>query len=292
MNSEQFRLWCKGSTFPPVFPAQSHKPLIMGVLNVTPDSFSDGGRFLDPIHAYEQAMRMVAGGADLIDIGGESSKPGAEPISAAEELNRVMPVIARIRAASDVCMAIDTYKAEVMREAVAAGVGCINDIMGLRSENALSTAATLGVPVCLMHMQGHPQSMQNNPSYAKDVVAEINDFFKERMIACQQAGIPPEYLILDPGFGFGKSVQHNLNLVKRMAEFHLHKRPLLLGVSRKSTLGILLKKPVSERLIGGIAISVFAALQGVTIIRTHDVEETRQALHVVDAIIKGGIEKE
>jgi len=285
VNSEQFNQWCQAIISPSLAVDYSSPPLIMGILNITPDSFSDGGCYTCPDHAYEQAMSMIAQGADIIDIGGESSKPGAVPVSCAEELARVIPVIERIRAVHDVCISIDTCKAEVMQSAVSAGASMINDITALTGEGALSMAASLQVPVCLMHMQGVPASMQDNPLYHQDVVDEINLFFQQRITTCLQAGIARHQLILDPGFGFGKLVRHNLQLVQRFAEFQQHKQPLLLGVSRKSTLGTVLQKPVGERMPGGVAVSVFAAMQGANIIRTHDVDETRQALQMLHAIV-------
>ena len=286
MNREQFQHWCHQSVVPTVQTlTYVQKPLIMGVLNVTPDSFSDGGDFLNVSHAYDRAQEMIAEGVDIIDIGGESSKPGAVPVSSAEELARVIPVIERIRAASDVCISIDTYKAEVMDAAVSAGATLINDIKALTDKGALATAARLNVPVCLMHMRGEPQSMQNNPHYSMDVVEEINDFFQQRITACVHAGISLEHLILDPGFGFGKSVAHNLCILNRLGEFQQHHLRLLLGVSRKSTLGAVLQRQVFELLPGGLALAVFAALQGVTIIRTHDVDATSQALKMIHAIV-------
>ncbi len=257
----------------------------MGVLNITPNSFSDGGCFLDRGHATRRAEEMIVEGVDIIDIGGESSRPGAEPASCAEELARVIPVIESIRAASDVCISIDTCKAEVMEAAVMAGATLINDISALTGVGSLAVARRLKVPVCLMHMQGTPQLMQNNPHYSRDIVDEINDFFLQRIHVCLQAGIPREHLILDPGFGFGKWVPHNLSIVNRLREFQHHNLPLLLGVSRKSTIGAVLQKPVLERLPGGLAIAVLAALQGVSIIRTHDVAATSQALQMIHAIV-------
>lgn len=261
------------------------KPLIMGVLNVTPDSFSDGGQFLDCNHAVAHANRLIVQGVDIIDIGGESSKPGAQCVSIDEELSRVIPVIERIRAISDICISIDTYKADVMKAAVAAGANIINDIKALTGEGALSVAAMLDVPICLMHMHGEPLFMQNKPTYIRNVVDEIDSFFHERIETCSAAGIPRHRLILDPGFGFGKTVQHNLMLVNALSMFKQHELPVMLGVSRKSTIGAITNKAIAERLSGGLALAVFAALQGVTIIRTHDVNETKQALDLIDAVM-------
>lgn len=285
MNNSEFLNWLNHYTKIHSSPVSS-KPLIMGVLNVTPDSFADGGRYIDPNAALQQALRMVDAGVDLIDLGGESSQPGARAVSIQEQLERVLPVIEKIRQESDICLSIDTTKAVVMRAAVAAGAGMINDIKALSEEGALAAAAELNVPVCLMHMNGIPETMQENPYYSKDVVDEINDFFLDRIERCTQAGIVPQHLILDPGFGFGKSVQHNLWLTKHIQRFQRHGLPLLLGASRKSTLGAVLNKAVEQRLIGSIAVAVFAGLQGVAIIRTHDVDETNQALSMIDAIVQ------
>ena len=265
------------------------QPLIMGVLNVTPDSFSDGGCYLDPSVAFDRAMIMVAEGADIIDIGGESTRPGALPISVHEELARVMPVIERLRSVCAIKISIDTYKAQVMQAAVAGGATMINDITALGNHDALLVAATLNVPICLMHMQGAPSFMQQQPTYPSGVVAAINDFFTERIATCGRAGIARERLILDPGFGFGKSTTHNLSLMRGLPAFQQHALPILLGVSRKSTIGIILNKTVLERNYGGLALVVFAALQGVSIIRTHDVAATYQALTIIDAIMKAGL---
>jgi dihydropteroate synthase len=260
------------------------KPLVMGILNITPDSFSDGGHFISAQNAYERAQEMMAQGADIIDIGGESTKPGAVPVSCEEELARVIPVIERLRAVSDICLSIDTYKATVMEAAISAGATFINDVKALTAPGALAIAAQLKVPVCLMHMQGTPGSMQDNPEYSGDIIDEINQFFKQRIDACLQAGIAREHIILDPGFGFGKTKAHNLTLVKRLHEFQTHERPILLGASRKQTIGLVLNKSPLERTIGGLAVSVMAALQGVSIIRTHDIDSTQQALTMTQAI--------
>ncbi len=256
----------------------------MGILNVTPNSFSDGGKFLTPDRACERAFQLISQGADLLDIGGESTKPGALPVSVDVELSRVIPVIKQIRSSSDVCISIDTNKPEVMKAAVEAGANIINDICALSSKGALEMAANLGVPVCLMHMKGQPENMQQNPHYPTGVLNEVMDFFAERINACLQAGIEKKHLILDPGFGFGKLAQDNLYLVNKLEHFAAWKLPILLGVSRKSTIGALLNKEVDDRLIGSIALTVFAALKGVGIIRTHDVDETHQALTIIHKV--------
>ncbi|TAL60347.1 MAG: dihydropteroate synthase [Legionella sp.] len=285
MNLEQFLGWLENQPF---FISSQEKPLIMGVLNITPDSFFDGGQFTVVDKAINQALTMIAEGADLIDIGGESAKPGAIAISAAEELSRVIPVIEELRRHSDICISIDTYKPEVMVAAVKAGANVINDIYALQQPGALAAAAQLNVPVCLMHMQGTPQHMQQNPHYPQGVVEAIMSFFAERIAACEQAGIKRQQLILDPGFGFGKLVQDNLILTQQSEIFKEFSLPLLLGVSRKSTIGAVLGIEANERLIGSIALTVYAALKGVAIFRTHDVGATNQALLMIDAVRKAG----
>lgn len=263
----------------------SQRPLVMGILNVTPDSFSDGGQFFNPDNAFKKAMQMIAEGADIIDVGGESSRPGAEYVSCDEELARVLPVIERIRAHSDIDISIDTCKAKVMCEAVGAGASMINDIQALTDTGALSVASNLKVPICLMHMKGTPKTMQDNPEYSEDVVDEIHTFFQQRVTMCEKKGVEEGRLILDPGIGFGKSLAHNLQILRRLGEFQQHKRPILLGLSRKSMLGEVLQQAVNTRLIGSIASAIFAVLQGVSIIRTHDVSESYQALHMLDSIM-------
>lgn len=274
MNNQAFNSWIHQSR---------RSPLVMGVLNVTYDSFSDGGQFVCPKLAFERAQIMIEQGADIIDVGGESSRPGAVPISADEELRRVIPVIERIRAFSDVCISVDTHKPRVMREAIQAGASWINDITALTSEGALETVAELKVPVCLMHMKGTPLTMQDNPDYV-DILQEINGFFEARIQACLNVNIDRRLLILDPGFGFGKSVQHNLDLIRHFDHFEQHGLPLMIGISRKSTLGILLNQDIHQRMSGGIALTVFAVLQGASMVRTHDVLETKQALMILDAL--------
>lgn len=264
--------------------SQPEKPLIMGIVNVTPDSFSDGGAFFSMKNACERAFHLIGQGADIIDIGGESTKPGAVAVPTEVELARIVPVIEHLRAQSDICISIDTYKPEVMEAAVAAGANVINDIYALRREGALAMAAKLAVPVCLMHMQGEPQNMQQSPQYADGVVNEVMQFFIERVACCVAAGIDPQHLILDPGFGFGKQAQDNLYLIKQLKRFSTLKLPLLLGVSRKTTIGEVLAKNVDERVIGSIALAVYAALKGIAIIRTHDVDETNQALIMIDKV--------
>jgi dihydropteroate synthase len=256
----------------------------MGILNVTPDSFTDGGDFVLPANALERARVMVEEGADIIDVGGESTRPGSHSVSVEEELGRVIPVIRGIAAELPVPISIDTSKSEVMREAVAAGAGMINDVMALQAEGALEAARDAAVPVCLMHMQGEPRSMQHNPEYS-DVVAEVESFFQQRIEACDAAGIPRGRLLLDPGFGFGKLLEHNLELLNDLERFTAFDLPLLVGISRKSMLGAILNDaPVDERLYGSLAAAVMAVERGAAIIRVHDIKPTVDALKIVQAV--------
>ncbi len=252
-------------------------PCVMGIVNVTPDSFSDGGKFFAVDQALQQARKLVADGAAIIDIGGESTRPGSTPVDVEEEIRRVVPAIEAISAELDVPISIDTLKAEVMRVAVKAGAGLINDVNALRGEGALQAAAELNVPVCLMHMQGTPQTMQKEPHY-DNVVQEVKDFLQERIAACEAAGITRSNLILDPGFGFGKKARHNLRLMKHLSDFMEMDLPVLVGVSRKSIIGAMLNVSVDERLAGSLALASIAVWQGAKIIRSHDVKETLQAI--------------
>jgi dihydropteroate synthase len=283
VSPEQFIGWLEQKSQPDVH-AYFRKPLIMGILNVTSDSFFDGGHYLSMDRACEHAFNLIAQGADIIDIGGESTKPGAVQVPLDVELSRIVPVIEHIRKNSDVCISIDTSKPQVMSAAVHAGANIINDVYALKRDGALATAAQLGVPVCLMHMQGEPNTMQNHPFYPDGVMSELMHFFYERINACEQAGIKRNRLIIDPGFGFGKLVEHNLSLMSKLNELNEFDLPVLLGISRKSTIGAVLGKEVEQRLIGSITLTVYAALKGVGIIRTHDVDETNQALLMVDAV--------
>jgi dihydropteroate synthase len=260
------------------------RPRIMGVINVTPDSFSDGGRFADPEAAIAHGLRLVEEGADLLDVGGESTRPGAEPVPLEEELRRVLPVIEGLAARVGVPIAVDTSKPEVMRRAVAAGAGMINDVFALCREGALEAAAELEVPVVLMHMQGEPATMQDDPRYL-DVVGEVRRFLAERVFACEMAGIPRARLIVDPGFGFGKTLEHNLELLARLKELEELGLPLLVGLSRKSMIGRLTgRERPDERLAGSLAAALLAVEQGADIVRVHDVAATREALAVRDAV--------
>jgi len=260
----------------------------MGVLNVTPDSFSDGGLFLSVEAAVEQGVRMAAEGAALIDVGGESTRPGAEPVTADEELRRVIPVIERLRAATAAIICVDTSKAEVMRAASAAGAGFINDVRALREPGALAAAAASGCAVCLMHMQGEPRTMQLAPSYAEDVVAEVRGFLAARVASCVAAGLAAERLAVDPGFGFGKTVEHNLTLLRRLGELAADGLPVLVGLSRKSMLGTLTGRAVGERVYGSVALAVIAVLAGARVVRAHDVGATVEALKVAAAVAGAG----
>ena len=256
---------------------------IMGILNVTPDSFSDGGIFLSRDAAVAHALTMVEEGADIIDVGGESTRPGAQAVSVQEELDRVIPVIEAIARAVPVPVSIDTSKPEVMRAAVAAGSGLINDVRALREPGALETAAALQVPVCLMHMQGEPRSMQQHPVYA-DVAVEVRDFLQERIHACVAAGIPRQRIVIDPGFGFGKSAEHNLELLRRLGELRTLGMPILAGLSRKSMIGALLGLPVAQRLHASVALALIAVQNGAAMLRVHDVRATREAIRMFEAV--------
>ncbi|MBW3515678.1 dihydropteroate synthase [Shewanella oncorhynchi] len=257
-------------------------PIVMGILNVTPDSFSDGGQYSSYELACQHADDMVAQGAGMIDIGGESTRPGAAEVSLADELARVIPLVKYVAAHHDVWISVDTSKPEVMRQAVAAGAHLINDVRALMEPGALEAAAELQVPICLMHMQGEPKSMQFAPTY-HNVIEEVSAFLTERIEACLRAGIPRELLILDPGFGFGKSLEHNYELLAKLDCFAQFDLPILIGLSRKSMIGNLLAKPTSERLAGSLAGAMIAAQKGAHIIRVHDVTETVDMLKVLQA---------
>lgn len=259
------------------------QPQIMGILNVTPDSFSDGGSFNTVDKALARARIMLSQGAGIIDVGGESTRPGSQSISLQHELDRVIPVIEKIHQELGVIISIDTSKAEVMQEAANAGVGLINDVTALASEKSLQMAGKLNLPICLMHMQGFPRSMQSSPDY-KNVVNEILQFFNKRIKTCLQYGISKNQLIIDPGFGFGKTVQHNLQLLKNLSDFKLLELPILIGLSRKSLLQHITDRTVENRLAGSVSMAVIAALNGGTIFRVHDVKETVDALKVVQAV--------
>jgi dihydropteroate synthase len=256
---------------------------VMGVVNATPDSFSDGGKFDTLDKALAQARRLIGEGAGILDIGGESSRPGARVVPLAEELERTIPLITALREETDMPLCIDTGKPEVMRAAVEAGASMINSIWALRQPGELRTAAELGVPVCLMHMQGTPETMQQNPVY-DDVVGEVREFLARRIDAAVAAGIEPGNIIVDPGFGFGKTIDHNLSLLKNLSALRDLGVPLLVGLSRKKMIGTILDKPVDERLYGSLSLAVIAAMLGADIVRVHDVGATVDALAMVGAL--------
>lgn len=283
MNTQQLHQWL--AEYVPVSEHCYKSPLVMGIVNVTPDSFSDAGQTFTPQSALRHAQNLIAQGADLLDIGGESSRPGALPVLEQEELDRVIPVIEAIRRVSSIALSVDTTKPAVMAAAVAAGASMVNDISALRENNALHLIAALNVPVCLVHMQGTPDTMQENPQYPRPVIEEISAFFEHQIRRCTDAGISAKNLILDPGWGFGKTPAHNLQLLKQARVLTKGDRPWLYGLSRKSTLGAVLHvAAVKDRLIAGIAGEIVAALHGVALLRTHEVDKTKQALTMLNAV--------
>lgn len=258
------------------------RPVVMGVLNVTPDSFSDGGRYFEPAAALERALQLAEDGAAIVDIGGESTRPGAAPVEAAEELRRVIPVVERLAASIPIPMSVDTRKPEVMRQALAAGASMVNDVSALAAPGSLEAVAASQAAVCLMHMQGEPGTMQAAPRYG-DVVAEVRGFLRGRVDACIAAGIPRERLAVDPGFGFGKALEHNLALLAGLSGIANDGQPVLAGLSRKRLIGALTGRAEGERLAGSLAAALVAAINGARIIRAHDVRETVDALAVLAA---------
>jgi len=257
-------------------------PHVMGILNVTPDSFSDGGRHNELIQALTHANEMINAGATIIDIGGESTRPGAADVSVEQELERVIPVVEAIAQRFEVWISVDTSKPDVIRESARAGAHIINDIRSLQEPGALEAAAATGLPVCLMHMQGEPKTMQQAPHY-QDILRDVDDFFVRQIERCEAAGIKKSQLLLDPGFGFGKNLKHNYQLLAHLADYHHFGLPLLVGMSRKSMIGQLLNVGPTQRLTGSIACAVIAAMQGAHILRVHDVKETVEAMRVVEA---------
>ncbi|WP_353496986.1 dihydropteroate synthase [Vibrio chaetopteri] len=255
-------------------------PQVMGIVNVTPDSFSDGGKFNSVDAALEQVVAMIASGVTIVDIGGESTRPGAPDVELQEELARVIPVIRAIRERFGVWISVDTSKAEVMRQAVEAGADIINDVRALQEPGALEVAAAAGVPICLMHMQGQPRTMQANPTY-EDLLTDVAQFLQERIAACEAVGITREQLILDPGFGFGKTLEHNYHLLAHLDKFHQFGLPVLAGMSRKSMIFKLLDKVPADCLAGSLACATLAAAKGAQIIRVHDAAETVEAVKIV-----------
>ncbi|KOO05005.1 dihydropteroate synthase [Vibrio nereis] len=258
-------------------------PQVMGILNVTPDSFSDGGKFNSLDNALTQAKRMIDVGVTIIDVGGESTRPGAPDVSVEEELERVIPVIKAIRQHYDVWISVDTSKAEVMRQAAEAGADIINDVRALLEPGALEVAAQAGLPICLMHMQGQPRTMQEAPHY-DNLMEEVGKFLQERVAACEAVGISKEQLILDPGFGFGKTLQHNYHMLAHLEDFHQFGLPILAGMSRKSMVFKLLNKTPAECVAASVSCATVAALKGAQIIRVHDFEETLDAMKVVSML--------
>ncbi len=268
-------------------PRAENLPMVMGILNVTPDSFSDGGKFFSRTLALEQARRMCLEGADVIDVGGESTRPGASSVSAEEELQRVIPVIEAISAELPVKISVDTSKPAVMREAVSAGASMINDVRALREEGALHAAANLGVDVCLMHMRGEPRTMQSNPHY-EEVITEVRDFLVERAGACERRGISRSQIYIDPGFGFGKTLEHNLELLANLGALAATNYAVMVGLSRKSMIGALLDRSVEDRVHGSVALALMAYLNGARLIRTHDVGATLDALRIAQRVRQSG----
>ena len=261
-------------------------PKVMGVLNVTPDSFSDGGRYVSHARALEHAQAMIDAGAAIVDVGGESTRPGAAPVSVEEQLRRVIPVVEQLARSGRAIVSVDTSTPEVILAAAAAGATLINDVRGLQRPGALEAAAVSRCAVCVMHMQGEPQSMQRRPEYA-DVVADVKHFLLGRVAACETAGIERDRLVIDPGFGFGKTVAHNLAPVRQLPEFVALRLPVMMGMSRKSTIGVITGRADGARLAGSLALAVAAVLRGAHIIRAHDVAETVDALKIAHAVQAG-----
>ena len=258
------------------------RPLIMGVVNVTPDSFSDGGRFLETSSAVVHGSELAHQGADILDIGGESTRPGAQPVPVAQELDRILPVLEGLRAL-DRPLSVDTYKPVVMLAALAAGASMINDINALQSEGALEVVQASDCGVCLMHKQGDPQTMQQDPHY-DDVVGEVREFLAQRVVACQAAGVSRDRVVIDPGFGFGKRSVHNLELLRNLRSLASLEVPVLAGLSRKSTLGKITNQPVEQRAIASVTAALLAVQRGAAIVRVHDVAQTRDALRILGAV--------
>ncbi len=258
---------------------------VMGIINATPDSFSDGGLNFAAEMAVESALKMIEDGAGIIDIGGESSRPGATPVPLEEELKRVIPVIEQLRAKSDIPISIDTVKPEVMLQAVSSGADIINDISALSSESSIEAAGESGAAVCLMHMQGNPLTMQDSPEYS-DISANVINYLEKRIDSCVKAGIGADKIILDPGFGFGKTTEHNYQLFSKLDELIAIGFPVLVGVSRKSMIGNVLNKPIADRIAGGLALATLAVKMGAAIIRTHDVAHTSDVIQITEELIK------
>lgn len=267
-------------------PLALDRPRIAGIINVTPDSFSDGGAHVDAAAAIAHGLKLVEEGADLLDIGGESTRPRAESVSAVDEIARIVPVIEALAKQTPVPISVDTSKPEVMRAAVAAGAGMINDVYALRRDGALETAAELKVPVCLMHMLGEPRTMQDDPNY-DDVVSDVRRFLAERIFACEMCGIDKKNIVVDPGFGFGKTLEHNLALLRGLDQLAALGVPLMAGLSRKGMIGMLTGRDIAHRAAGSAAAAMIAVQKGAMIVRVHDVAETRDALAVWSAVASG-----
>ena len=260
---------------------------VMGILNITPDSFSDGGVFIEPDLAARHAVEMARQGAAIVDIGGESTRPGADAVSAQEEMDRVLPVIEAVVPEINIPVSIDTSKPDVMRAATRAGAGLINDVNALRADGAMAAASESGAAICLMHMRGEPRTMQENPTYT-DVVAEVKEFLQSRIRAAASAGIPQEKLVADPGFGFGKALEHNLALLRELGQLQVLGVPILAGLSRKSMIGMSLGLPLEQRLHASVALALIAVQNGARIIRAHDVAATVQAIRMWEAVYPDG----
>lgn len=266
------------------------RPILMGILNVTPDSFSDGGKFSEHTAALKQAEVMLEQGADIIDIGGESTRPGAPAVSEQDEINRVIPVIKALKAEFNCAISLDTSKAQVMSQGLDEGIDLINDVCALSQPGALAVAASSEVPVCLMHMQGTPRTMQTNPQY-RDLIQDISTFFKDKIVECEQAGISQDRIIIDPGFGFGKTLADNYQLLNELDKFEHLARPILAGISRKSMLGNLLDLEMADRANASVVAATLALTKGAQILRVHDVKESKQAIEIFNAM-KYGVESE
>lgn len=285
MNGIEFKAWLNDHA-----QGKAARPLIMGILNITPDSFYDGHQYLNVDSAFCRAMQMIEQGVDIIDIGGESSRPGAEPVALQEELARVMPIITRLRKESDCCISLDTYKPEMMLEGLRSGVDLINDIYALQQPGAIEIISAYKSPVCLMHMYGHPKTMANKSIPSEiDIVNQVGVFFRQRIDLAIQAGVAKELILIDPGIGFGKTLQQNLTLINRLSEFKQFQQPILLGVSRKSMIGDIIDKGAGYRGSASLATHVIGLLNGAQMIRTHDVSETKDALQMVSAITGVGM---
>lgn len=259
------------------------RPRVMGVLNVTDDSFSDGGRFNAPDRALERALEMVSEGADIIDIGGESTRPGASPVAESEEVDRVVPVLERLRGATDAFISVDTNKPSVMRAAIAAGADIINDVRGFKDPASMDVVADSEAAACVMHMQGEPRNMQANPQY-REVVREVRGFLVDQAGALEARGMGADRILIDPGFGFGKTLTHNFTLLRELGAFAASRYPVLVGMSRKSMIGQVIDRPVDQRIHGSVAVATLAAWLGASVVRAHDVAATRDALALVNAV--------